>query len=178
MMESDAADPEETARLLVQTHGPRLFALALRLCGGPADAEDLVFRTLERAFVRLGRYRPVDDPAAWLRTIMLNRWRNDVRAARSRPGPAPAGAPDPAAVPDPAPAPDERAAARSDAEAARRAVAALPPRLRAPVALHYFEGLGVGEVARVLRIPAGTVKFRLFEARRRLKLTLKEWIAP
>ena len=175
--EPDAA--EATARRLVQTHGPRLFALALRLCAAPADAEDLVFRTLERALLRLDRYRPVDDPAAWLRTILLNLWRNDRRAAASRPAaPPPDGGATAADLPDPGPTPAEQAAARADAEAARRAVAALPPRLRAPVALHYFEGLDVAETARELRIPAGTVKFRLFEARRRLKRMLKDWSVP
>ncbi len=178
MTPRDPATPEETARRFVAERGPRLHALALRLCADPADAEELAFRALERALPRLSGLRPGSDVDAWLRTVLLNLWRNDRRAARRRPEaePPPGAAPDPAALPDPAPAPDEQAAARADAEAARRAVAALPPRLRAPVVLHYFEGLGVADAARALRVPAGTVKFRLFEARLLLKRMLKDWI--
>ena len=177
----EPATVEDDARRLVQTHGPRLFALALRLCDDPTEAEELVFRTLERALAALGRYRPEGPFEAWLRTILLNLRRNDLRARAARPPSAsalPDLAADPVAVPDPGPSPAELTAARADAEAARRAVARLPDRLRAPVVLHYFEGLDVAETARELRVPAGTVKFRLFEARRRLKRLLKDWSAP
>ena len=162
-------------------HGPRLFALALRLCALPADAEDLAARALERGWAARGGYRPVAPFDAWLRTILLNLRRNDLRARAARPPSAsalPDLAADPVAVPDPGPSPAELTAARADAEAARRAVARLPDRLRAPVVLHYFEGLDVAETARELRVPAGTVKFRLFEARRRLNRLLKDWSAP
>ena len=155
----DPATAEDDARRLVQTHGPRLFALALRLCDDPTEAEELVFRTLERALAALGRYRPEAPFEAWLRTILLNLRRNDLRARAARPPSAsalPDLAADPVAVPDPGPSPAELTAARADAEAARRAVARLPDRLRAPVVLHYFEGLDVAETARELRVPAGT----------------------
>ena len=162
-------DPEAGARRLAAEHGPRLHALALRLCPCAADAEELVLRALERAVAGIGRYRPSGPFDAWLRTILLNLWRNDRRAAHPAPPP---DAPEPDETPAPGPAPDEEAAARADAEAARRAVAGLPPRLREAVVLRYFEGLDVAAAARALGVPAGTVKFRLFEARRRLRRAL------
>ena len=61
-----------------------------------------------------------------------------------------------------------------DGDAAiRDAVRALPEKLRIAVILHYMEGYPVGEVARILRIPAETVKSRLRRARALLRDTLE-----
>ena len=49
------------------------------------------------------------------------------------------------------------------------AVCALPPERRVAVALFYYEGLRVDEIARLLRVPQGTVKSRLSRARKQLK---------
>ncbi|MFN2528267.1 MAG: RNA polymerase sigma factor [Candidatus Baltobacteraceae bacterium] len=55
-----------------------------------------------------------------------------------------------------------------------RALAALPQHLRDVVVLRYFEDLSSREIASVLRIPDGTVRFRLMTARRRLRPLLGE----
>jgi RNA polymerase sigma-70 factor (ECF subfamily) len=49
-----------------------------------------------------------------------------------------------------------------------QAVAALPALLRAVVILRYFEDLSSREIAKILRIPDGTVRFQLMLARNRL----------
>ncbi len=51
---------------------------------------------------------------------------------------------------------------------------ALPETLRLPVLLHYLDGLSVEETGRALGIPGGTVKFRLHQARKRLRIALDE----
>jgi len=54
----------------------------------------------------------------------------------------------------------------------RSAVAGLPKKYRRVVVLHYFEGLSYEEVAEVLLLPVGTVKARLFRARKMLRKKL------
>ena len=54
------------------------------------------------------------------------------------------------------------------------ALDALPEKMRVAFLLHEVEELKVTEVARVLRVPVGTVKARLFYARRRLRALLME----
>lgn len=54
-----------------------------------------------------------------------------------------------------------------------RTLATLPPQQRAAIALHYFEGLSIPEIAVALEVPAGTVKTRLMHARLRLKAALE-----
>ena len=49
----------------------------------------------------------------------------------------------------------------------------LPEKLRLPLTLHYLEGFSVEEIARILRIPAGTVKSRLHQARSQLRV---QWL--
>lgn len=51
---------------------------------------------------------------------------------------------------------------------------ALPPKLREAFILSEVEGLGVNEVSKVMSIPSGTVKTRLFHARRILRKKIVE----
>lgn len=76
-------------------------------------------------------------------------------------------------VPDSAdlrPDPAEALVAGASADIVRKAVGTLPETLRVPVVLYYFEEFGVSEIASLLDVPVGTVKFRLHEARRRLAI--------
>ena len=51
-------------------------------------------------------------------------------------------------------------------------IESLPERLRLPLVLYYLEGYSVEETARALGLPSGTVKFRLHEARKALRIEL------
>jgi RNA polymerase sigma-70 factor (ECF subfamily) len=59
-----------------------------------------------------------------------------------------------------------------------QAIDALPEKLRLTIVLAGIEGHDVREVARLLRLPEGTVKSRLFLARERMKESLKWTIGP
>ncbi len=56
----------------------------------------------------------------------------------------------------------------------RDAILALPEPLRIVIVLRYMEEYPVEEIARVLRVPKGTVCSRLARARRRMKEYLEE----
>lgn len=60
--------------------------------------------------------------------------------------------------------------------AVREKLATLPPKLRAVVYLYYYEEYGTEEIAAILKLPQGTVKSRLYNARKLLKKELKEVI--
>ena len=61
----------------------------------------------------------------------------------------------------------------SDVARLREALSELPAEQRAILSLHYLDGMPVAEIARVLDVPTGTVKSRLYYARDRLKRTLE-----
>jgi RNA polymerase sigma-70 factor (ECF subfamily) len=56
----------------------------------------------------------------------------------------------------------------------RDALDRLPENLRLPVLLFYMEGFSVGEIAGMLKVPSGTIKWRLSKARKLLKDELSE----
>ena len=59
--------------------------------------------------------------------------------------------------------------ADSENEELREAVEALTEKIRETVKLHYFDGYSVKEIAEMLSLPAGTVKWRLSEGRKQLR---------
>ena len=162
---------ESGAERLVSEYGNRLLAAATLLCRNDADAEDLVFRALERAVARIRSYRPTGSFFAWLYAILLNLYRMDLR--RGRPDVLAVGSavdlPETADPADPA-AP----AVAADRSAVREAVRALPPPQREAVVLVYFAGATVEEAARTLGIPPGTVKSRIFHAKAALRAALAD----
>ncbi len=58
--------------------------------------------------------------------------------------------------------------------ALRDAIMLLPETMRIPLVLHYMEGYPVEEIAKILRLPKGTVCSRLSRAREQIKKMLKE----
>ncbi len=68
-------------RLLVERHRPSARSRALRLCGDPHDADDIVQESLLQAFVALDRLREPERFAGWLNGIVLNVHRTNKRRA-------------------------------------------------------------------------------------------------
>lgn len=57
---------------------------------------------------------------------------------------------------------------------AAEAIASLPSEMQSVLLLAFHYGLTYQEIAEVLKIPTGTVKSRVFQARQRLRVWLKE----
>lgn len=166
------ADGESGARRLVSEYGDRLYAAASLLCLDDHDAEELVFRTFSQAVRKIGLYSPTGDFFSWLYAIMLNFRRMDLR--RKRPAVVPVGTS--VDLPEEPVAGDvpEDVAAALDRTDVREALGRISEPLREVVVLHYFDGLSLDEIAAMLSIPCGTVKSRLFNARRELHSILAE----
>ena len=119
-----------------------------------ADAVQEAFIQADRKWAEVSRY---DDPAGWVRRVAVNRLLNGQRNRRRRREILATVTP----VPD--------ADLTADLLDLRRAVAALPGRMRAAVCLHYLADLPVDEVATALEVSPGTVKSNLHDARTRLR---------
>lgn len=70
--------------------------------------------------------------------------------------------------------PPEKKQYSSNTDGVREAVFSLDEDFRLPVILHYMEGYKTREIARILKIPEGTVKTRLARAKQKLKRLLEE----
>ena len=154
-----AENAERGAERLVAEYGDRLYAAATLLCRNNADAEELVFRTLAQAVAKIKQFKPSGNFFSWLYTILLNYRRMDVRKNR----------PDVVFVGSTQDLPPVVAEGGSDAaEEMREMVRRLPPQIRETIVLKYFSGMSIEEIASALGIPQGTVKSRLFSAKRML----------
>ena len=138
------------------------FRVAYSVLRQREDAEDVAQEAFTRAYRRFRQLRDRTRFRAWLVRmtwrLALDRQRGE-RRRLTRDTAWVDGAP--AAAPGPV--------ERLRAQELWRAIDALPPKLRMAVVLANIEGHGTAEVAALLGVPAGTVKSRLFEARRRLK---------
>ena len=141
------------------------FRVAYSVLRQREEAEDVAQEAFTRAYRRFRHLRDRTRFRAWLVRmtwrLALDRQRGE-RRRLTRDTAWANGAP--AAAADPA-GPVERLRAQE----LWRAIDDLPPKLRMVVVLASIEGHGMDEVAALLAVPAGTVKSRLFEARRRLK---------
>ena len=134
----------------------RLYRVARTMLPRECDCEDAVQEALLRAWDRLDTLREEKYFETWLMRILINQCRTFYRR---RP-------PAPAQLTEDIPGPEGGDAALLEA------LAALPQKSRVTLELHYIEGYSVAETARILRLPEGTVKWRLSKGRAQLKQIL------
>ena len=159
-------------------HVGALYNLALRLAGDPADAEDLVQESLLKAYRAWTRYERGTNCRAWLLTILRNTFRDEYRARSKRRDSVPLDAATrPAAVATGEADPESVFFERLVDDEVTRAIDDLPEEQRTPVVLSDLEGLTYAEIATVMRVPVGTIRSRLFRARRRLRRRLFDYAA-
>ncbi len=159
-----ATDLDGNFEEMVVLFQDRLYSFALRLTGGPRDAEEVAQDVFVRAYRALGGY-PADQVRglairAWLYRITLNVARNRMRGKRlamvSLDGESEEGQFDDPA--DDSPGPDVLAEQADEKARLGALVAALPERYRSVVVLRYVADLPYAEMAEVLKQPIGTVK--------------------
>jgi RNA polymerase sigma-70 factor, ECF subfamily len=155
-------------------HLDALYRVALRLTGDPTQAEDLVQDTMLKAYRSWRQYRPGTNAKGWLLTILRNTFINSYRRRKLEPVATDLEAIEPYAI--------DRAVESADPEGTffsrivdekvLEAVDALPSEFREVLVLSDMEDLRYAEIAEALQVPVGTVKSRLFRARRLLQAAL------
>ena len=166
LMERVARRDEAAFGELVERYGGRLLAVARRLLGSRADAEDAVQRALMQCYLGAGGYQPRWALSTWLYRIVTNACVDELRRRGVRA--AHAGAVD-----------EEPEAFAGPADAGRRvdvgrALARVPREARVLLTLHYVDGLSNGELARIRGISVNTVKSQLARGKAILRRALEE----
>lgn len=161
-----------------------LHNLALRLASSREDAADLLQDTYVRAYRAFDTYRPGTDFRAWVFTVMYSVFSNRLRGRRRRPETVPIeGVEAELEVRGAAAGGDHEMAMLRERDPwaggpeAAEALRALPDDYRAAVVLVDLEDLTYEEAARALDCPVGTVRSRLFRARKLLLPRLEDLAA-
>jgi RNA polymerase sigma-70 factor, ECF subfamily len=158
-------------------HLDTLYRVALRLSGNAADAEDLVQETMLRAYRSWDRFTLGTNAKGWLLTILRHLFINEYRRKRRHPESVDLDTIEPFAVFEDVQEKDPQGAFfdRIVDDEVLRAVDQLPEAFREAVMLSDVEGLSYEEVAKVLGVPVGTVKSRLYRGRRLLQAKLYDY---
>jgi RNA polymerase sigma-70 factor (ECF subfamily) len=147
---------------LVDRHLPSVYTFCLRYTGSPDDAQDAAQETFLKAWRKLKRFDTKKSFRTWLFAIAKNTATDIMRKRKS----VPFSKFDTAeennvltdTLADPEPLPDELFERASLASDARDALAQLPARDRAILSLRYEEEESFENIARILKIPANTVR--------------------
>lgn len=158
-------------QMVTQQHG-RLFNLLLRLTGDREVAADLTQETFVAAYRSAHTVSGRALPETWLYGVALNCLRNWRRRAGKHDPPDELSD----GLPDPAPTVEDLAALRERSDLICGAVRDLPDPYRRAVALRYFAGLPATEIALAEGVEAGTVRWRLHQAMRKLWTVLEPQI--
>jgi RNA polymerase sigma-70 factor (ECF subfamily) len=173
-----APDPLSDFEAAARDCRPFLLQIAVASARNPVDAEDIVQEALMRGYRGYHRFRGDCPLRIWLSRIVvrvainhhrsaarrLKRWvffgdiemeRDDGTRTSYDPPDGSAGAP------------------RERMMDVQRQVNRLPDEFKMPLMMLAVDGLTIPEIAEILEIPQGTVKSRVFYARKRLKTALE-----
>lgn len=152
---------------LVRAEQESLRRFLLALCGGDSfEADDIAQDALIRAYVASGNFLGLSRFSTWLFRIAYNCYLDRRRKTRPETVPVDSGQ-----------ALDVPSAHETDSsfryQRLYQALELLPEKEKAAIVLHYFEDMSIKEIASILQIPSGTVKYHLSIGRNHLKTLLQ-----
>ena len=153
-----------------KAHAGKLFSVACRMLGNPADAEDLLQEIFLSAHRKLDGFRGESALGTWLYRLATNHCLDYLRSRTARTNQLTDALDDERGQFEPGRGGlAERSITKMDLE---RALAQLPEGCRAAFVLHDVQGLEHREVAEALGIAEGTSKSQVHKARLRLRALL------
>jgi len=171
---------EQAIATLFDRYGNVLYAVAYRLLGQRADAEEIVIEAFAQAWRDAAKFEGSrGSVAGWLTTIARSRALDLLRArARRERITASAAADRPDLPPAMGRSGGDPSALYDHTERRRQvqiALDTLPPAQRQAIELAYFEGLSQTEIAQRLQEPLGTIKTRVRLGMEKLRDSLRPY---
>jgi len=167
---------------LVELYKNKIFHLACRMLGNVQEAEDVVQETFLRMYEHLSSYDSSRKFSTWLYRIATNLCIDRLRRRRQvysldaefaegegMDGHSVLRAGDPG--------PEETLMLTERQRIIIEAVASLPDKYKAAVALKYYQDLSLQEISDILQVPVSTVKTRIHSGREYLRRKLEREMA-
>jgi len=170
----EAATP--TVETLVADHTGMVFRIAYSILRNHHDAEDAAQECFLRVWKQKDRLHEVSNAKTWLARIAWTTALDKRRSSRAMVSLSvvslsdeQSGAELAQSIPDLAVAADQQLASAQMQQMLERLIVRLPEDLRSTLELSTVQELNSAEIAEVMKIPEGSVRTRLFRARKQLK---------
>lgn len=165
-------DADEYEKLVLE-YQKNVYNLALRMTGDPEDAADMAQEAFIKAYNSLSGYRGDSKFSVWLYRIVSNVCLDFLRAKKRRQTVSLSvtdgdGEESELDVADDSQSPETLFERSMTRDAVRRGLASLTPEYRQILILRELQGMSYDEIASVLGLESGTVKSRIFRARKKL----------
>ena len=158
---------------LVLEYEKNVYNIALRMTGNSEDAADMTQEAFIKAYNSLSAFRGDSKFSVWLYRIVSNVCLDFLRSKNRRPTVSLSVEDDDGEdaqldVADESQSPELLLDRKLTRESVRRGLDSLPPDYRQILLLREIQGLSYDEIAQALGLEVGTVKSRIFRARKRL----------
>jgi RNA polymerase sigma-70 factor, ECF subfamily len=173
---------EQAFEALFKRYQQKILTVVRRYARVREDAEDIVQRSFQKAFVHLCTFQGHSSFATWLTSIAINealmflRSIGAVREVAMGDVNNSEGRTVGIEIPDSSPGPEASYAQQERAQILSWAMDELTPRMRQALELREFAELSTEETARRMRVSVGAVKARIFHAKRKLRKRLSRYL--
>lgn len=163
----------------IALYGKDIYSFCRHLTNDRESADDLYQDTFLEAMKKIKEIRYMDNPKSYFLSISIRIWKNKVRkiAWRNRIAPICGGD----SLAKCVETIDADFTVEIEAEEEKtllwNAINNLSDTFRIPILLYYMEELSVSEIAKLLALPQGTVKSRLYNARKQLEKELEDYFS-
>ena len=166
---SDAAPAHDRPDVacLIDMHSTMLYQFCRKMAYSKEDAEDLFQETWLRVLRNPYKLQQVGSPQSFLCATALSLWKSQQRKYARRRRIAPE---QPLEFPvDSGQDLEESLIRHAEQEFVQALIDQLPEKFRIPLIMHYTLELDIAEISKALHLPPGTVKSRLFYARKEIE---------
>lgn len=166
----------ETLEAYIDAYGKDVYAFCLYLARSRQDADDLYQDTFLKMVEIRGKLELSKNPKGYLLSVAVHIWTNRRRKAAWRQKITGLQVPVEEMaleIPDGNGSLEEQYITREEKALVQKAVWALPEKYRVPTLLFYMEGQKLSEISKILAMPEGTVKTRLYRAKKLLEKELE-----
>lgn len=167
---------ETELELCIRTHGKDIYSFLCQMTHSRQEAEDLYQDTFLK-LMEIGKTPDFErNPKNYCLTIAVHLWQNRRRkyAWRKRITGGEVSADETAyEIPSGEKSVEQQMISEEEKRTVQKAVRNLPVRYQLPVVLFYMEERKLSEIAQILELPLGTVKSRLYKAKKKLAKELE-----
>ena len=151
---------EQKIEVIINTYGDLLYRTAIMILGNPQDTQDVLQEVMIKVLQKSPCFRDKEHEKAWLLRVTINMCKDMLRFRRRHSY---------LQIDEL----DIEETASEDKEILQE-IAALPPRWKIIILLHYVEGYSLKEIADILVISENAVKKRMQRAKNALRAKLEE----